>query len=74
MPRILRTRESRCDYDEIWSYIATRDLSAADRLIRQFDATLSVIAAAPNMGRKVEDFSANLRSLQCIHFLKPSAI
>jgi hypothetical protein len=29
MPRILRTRESRLDYDEIWIYIAVRDLATA---------------------------------------------
>lgn len=62
MPRILRTRESRLDYDEIWTYIAVRDLAAADRLVQHFDATLNVIATAPNMGRKVEEFAANLRS------------
>jgi len=62
MPRILRTRESRLDYDEIWDYIALRNLAAADRLIDQFDTTLSVIASAPNMGRKVEELAPNLRS------------
>jgi toxin ParE1/3/4 len=62
MPRILRTRESRLDYDEIWTYIAVRDLAAADRLVQHFDATLNVIATAPNMGRKVEEFAPNLRS------------
>ena len=40
MPRILRTPASRSDYDEIWSYVAVRDLAAADRLIDKFDATL----------------------------------
>ena len=62
MPRILRTRESRCDFDEIWGYIAVRDLFAADRLIKHFDATLSVIASAPDIGRNVEEFGPNLRS------------
>lgn len=62
MPRILRTPESRRDYVEIWSYISVRDLAAAERLVRRFDATLEVIASAPNMGRKVEELAANLRS------------
>ncbi len=62
MPRILRTRESRADYDEIWDFIALHDIAAADRLIRKLDATLSVIASAPNMGRSVEALAANLRS------------
>ena len=62
MPRIFRTRESRLDYDEIWDYIAPRDLAAADRRIDRFDATLRGIASAPNMGRKVEELAPNLRS------------
>ena len=56
MPRILRKRAARSDYDEIWSYLAVRDLSATDRLIDQFDATLESIAATPRMGLKVEEF------------------
>ncbi len=62
MPRILRTRESLYDYNEIWSYIAARDPAAADRLVRHFDATLDIIASAPNMGRNAGDLAANLRS------------
>ena len=62
MPHILRTRESRLDYDEIWHYIALRDIIAADRLIDQFDSTLNVIASAPQMGRSVEDLAPNLRT------------
>jgi len=61
MPRILRTRESRVDYEEIWDYIALRDIAAADRLIDQFDATLHVLASTPGMGREVADLAPNLR-------------
>ena len=69
MPRILRTRAARSDYDEIWSYLAVRDLSAADRLIDQFDATLESIAATPRMGRKVEELAPNLRSFPVGNYL-----
>lgn len=62
MPRILRTRDSRSDYDEIWSYIAVQNIDAADRLVAHFDATLTVIASAPNMGRGVPELASNLRS------------
>ncbi len=61
--RIQRTRESRLDYDEIWAYIASRDLAAADRLIEQIDAKLGIIATAPHIGRKVDELAPNLRSL-----------
>ena len=58
----MRTRNSRDDYDEIWSYIAVRNLDAADRsLVLQFDATLAVIASAPKMGRETGELAANLR-------------
>ena len=69
MPRILRTRAARSDYDEIWSYLAVRDLTAADRLIDQFDATLESIAATPRMGRKVEELAPNLRSFPVGNYL-----
>lgn len=62
MARILRTRESRLDFDEIWDYIAPRDLAAADRLIDQLEARLNLIATAPDMGRQVEELAPNLRS------------
>ena len=69
MQRILRTRASRSDYDEIWSYIAVRDLAAADRLVEQFDATLELIASAPHIGRKVEELAPNLRSFPIGNYL-----
>jgi len=40
MPRILRTPASRGDYEEIWTYLAVRDLAAADRLIDRFFTVL----------------------------------
>jgi len=48
MPRILRTRASRLDYDEIWGYVAVRDLAAADRLVDKFDATLKIASGNAN--------------------------
>jgi toxin ParE1/3/4 len=69
MPRILRTPASRSDYDEIWHYVAVRDLAAADRLIDRFDATLEVIASAPRTGRKVEELAADLRSFPVGNYL-----
>lgn len=69
MPRILRTRAARSDYDEIWSYLAVRDLTAADRLIDQFDATLESIAATPRLGRKMDELAPNLRSFPVGNYL-----
>ena len=69
MPRILRTPASRSDYDEIWSYLAVHDLTAADRPVDQFDATLAVIAATPRIGRKVEELAPNFRSFPVGNYL-----
>jgi toxin ParE1/3/4 len=69
MAHILRTRASSEDYDEIWSYLAMRDLAAADRLIDQFDATLKIIALTPRMGRIVEELGSNLRSFPVGNYL-----
>ena len=69
MPRILRTPDSRSDYDEIWSYIAVRNLDAADRLVMQFDATLSVIATTSLMGRDVSELGVNLRCFPVGNYL-----
>ena len=54
MPRILRTRESQADYNEIWDYIGKRDLAAADRLLDGFDDALETLATAPKAGRTVD--------------------
>lgn len=62
MPRVFRTLESRRDYDEIWSYVAAHDPNAADRLVDRFDNILSTLVGSPQMGRKVEELAAGLRS------------
>ncbi len=62
MPRILRTRASRLDYAEIWSYVAVHSPNAADQLVDRFDAILSTIASLPEMGRSVDELAPNLRS------------
>ncbi len=69
MPRILRTRVSRLDYDEIWNYIALRDIDAADRLIDHFDAALNVLASSPEAGRRVQEFAPHLRSFPVSNYL-----
>jgi len=69
MQPILRTRESRRDYDDIWYYIALRDVAAADRLILHFDATLQTLVTAPQIGRKADEFAANLRCFPVGNYL-----
>ena len=69
MPRILRTRESQADYNEIWDYIGKRDLAAADRLLDGFDDALQTLATAPKAGRTVEFLSKDLRSFPVGNYL-----
>jgi len=69
MPRILRTRAARSDYDEIWAYIAVRDLAAADRLVDQLDATLELLASTPHVGRKVDELAPDIRCFPVGNYL-----
>lgn len=69
MLRILRTRASRSDYEEIWTYVAVHDLAAADRLLDRFDATLRALALTPQIGRQVDDLAPGLRSFPVGNYL-----
>ena len=69
MPRVLRTPASRNDYDEIWRYLAVRNIAAADQLVDEFDAILQALASTPQMGRGVEDLAPRLRSFPVGNYL-----
>ena len=69
MPRIRRTRAAQADYNEIWDYIARRDVTAADRVLDRLDEALGTIATAPEMGREVEELARNLRSFPVGNYL-----
>jgi toxin ParE1/3/4 len=49
------------DVLEIWEYIASDNLNAADRLVDRFEATYQKLAQTPGMGVKQEQFRAGLR-------------
>jgi len=61
MPRIRRTQESRRDYQDINRFIAEHDPSAADRLLRHFDARLTILADSHFAARKVDELAPGLR-------------
>lgn len=69
MPVVHRTYTSRVDYGEIWDYIASQNLVAADRLIDRLDYTLTTLATSPQMGRKAADLAPNLRSFPVGNYL-----
>ncbi len=62
MPTILRTRQSRLDYNDIWDYIAQDNVLAADRVIDQIEVKVNLLASTPALGRPVEELAPNLRS------------
>ena len=62
MKRILRTRATRRDLVEIWSYIAVDSPDAADRVIAAIDLCVRMISTHPSVGRRRDELSAGLRS------------
>lgn len=52
MGRILRTPDALADLDGIWSYIAARNIAAADRLIDKLYARFLLLADHPLSGER----------------------
>ncbi len=61
MARIIRAPAAESDALEIWSYIATDNSDAADRLLDRFDDVIRAISKQPQMGRSVEELAPSLR-------------
>lgn len=68
-PAVVRTRQARVVYDHIWSTIAAENPTAADRLLRRFDATLELLCDAPNLGMRRPELGANIRSRRVGRYL-----
>jgi toxin ParE1/3/4 len=62
MARIVRTPQANDDLFLIWEYIARRNPTAADKLIRRFDAMFQTLAERPNVGLRQDRYRAGLRS------------
>lgn len=69
MPRILRTAQSKLDYDEIWDYIAQDDPQAAASLLQLLDETLHLIASSPHIGRMRSELDPRLCSFPVGNYL-----
>ena len=54
--------EAFTDLDQIWEYIAERNLDAADRVIADIFDTIRALVASPHIGRRRPDLAA--RSLR----------
>lgn len=63
MALIFRTTRAEADLFEIWDYIAADRVSAADRVIAEFNQKFLLLAANPELGRERSELSAGIRSL-----------
>ncbi len=59
--RILRTRRARQDLIEIWRFVATDDMAAADELLDVIDGKCVLLAENPRLGPSRDDIRPGLR-------------
>ena len=52
MGRVLRTSEAAADLDDVWNYIAQRNVSAADQLIDKLYSRFLLLAKFPESGER----------------------
>lgn len=63
MSRIERSYRAQIDVQKIWVYVAERNYAAADRLIDEFDESLSLLSRHPYMGEAVAELQPGVRRL-----------
>lgn len=61
MARVLRTATAKSDLSAIADFIAADNPAAAERWLNEVDHTLSVIAAYPRLGERVDDLAPGIR-------------
>jgi len=62
MPRIRFTNSAEADLLELWLHIAEENLVAADESLDLIQATVSLLATQPEMGRTRPELADGLRS------------
>jgi len=62
LARVLKTKRAERDLDEIWLYIATDDIDAADRCLDASGRRAYSMADHPHGGRSRPELAPNLRS------------
>ena len=63
MSRYRLSRQAHIDLDDIWLYIASDSVAAADRFVDEFTAKFRLLATQPGIGRSRDEFAESLRSL-----------
>jgi toxin ParE1/3/4 len=69
MGLIRRIAVSRRDYEAIWDYVAERNVSAADELLRDFDAKVVMLSEHPLAGPLRSEIRPRLRSFPVGNYL-----
>ncbi len=62
MSRYRFSEQSRSDLDDIWLYIASDNLIAADRFIDELVGKFQTLAEQPGIGRTRDELAQSLRS------------
>jgi toxin ParE1/3/4 len=63
MPTLIVSPLAEEDLEEIWNFVAERDVEAANRLIDEITGRFDHLLAYPEAGRARHDLLVNLRSL-----------
>jgi len=62
MAKVLRTSLAEQDLYDIWTYVATDNLAAADRLLARIDEAFAMLLRNPELGERMDRFRAGLRA------------
>lgn len=69
MARVIQTRTSLRDLDNIWDFIAEDSPERASRFIRELREKMEILAEQPRMGRSRDELSPGLRSFPFGNYL-----
>ena len=61
MNRVVISERARNDLEEVWHYIATDNVEAADSLVAGIEARFRVLADSPRLGRARDDIAVGFR-------------
>ena len=62
MTRYRLSEQSRTDLDDIWLYIASDNLTAADRFVDELVRKFQTLATEPGIGRTRDELGESIRS------------
>jgi toxin ParE1/3/4 len=69
MQRVSYTNLARQDRLELWLYVATDNLSAADQLLDEIDEKLLLLAGSPSLGRARPEIGSGIRQFPVGNYL-----